>query len=191
MAVASLQPGHEALIQYDDGLANSVWHVRLLVSHLQEEWWIVCTPDYDLFGEQLSLANTDLAAVRFRSDRNSVPLGVAGGRIYGFTTYPTDAEWQQMLFDGQALAPGERTRLGLPMPAPIVPPAGGGGALVAAPGGPAGPLAGGAPALGGAGGANLPAAGAQAQPAAGAAASLPRAAQRHWQGGQGPRPRPP
>ena len=86
MAVASLQPGHEALGLYDDS-PRGLWHVRLLLHHLHEDYWIVVTPDYDIFGKHPSMANGDLAGVRFRTQRSQIPLGVEGGRIYGFATY--------------------------------------------------------------------------------------------------------
>ena len=67
-----LRAGHEALLLYDVG-GPPQWHVRLLFAHVDADLWVVCTPDYAAFVEQLSMANPDPDGGRYRSTRLAVP----------------------------------------------------------------------------------------------------------------------
>lgn len=73
---------------------------------------MVATPDYDIFPEQLSGANGDLAGIRFGADARHIPLGIDPASIYDLTDLPRGRDLAQLSFEGRALASTERERRG-------------------------------------------------------------------------------
>ena len=52
-----MESGHVALVHY--GEVPSVWHVRILLGHIQANEWQILTPDFDRYSEQLDHLNPD------------------------------------------------------------------------------------------------------------------------------------
>ena len=51
MASSSLCTGGYA---YNYCHGNNYWHTRLLIGHLEGDFWYICTPDGDMYDEQIS-----------------------------------------------------------------------------------------------------------------------------------------
>ena len=71
--------GRYALIEYDVGGAR-LWHERWLLEWIAGDEYVVCTPDRDIFVEELSLVNSDIRTMRLRPAANVVPGGVVAAR---------------------------------------------------------------------------------------------------------------
>ena len=69
------------LIEYDVG-GPRLWHERLVLAHVQEETYIVLTPDEDMYEEELSLLNTDIRSLRVKPANNRLPPGVVAAEVY-------------------------------------------------------------------------------------------------------------
>ena len=121
-ANGELCAGDQVLLRYAD--PEALWHVRILLALVTGEWWIVLTPTGDLYSEQISNANRDLLAWRFRGGAGGVPFGILPGQIFDFAPAPSPAQLQQLIAEGEQLARQERVRLGLPAAAAAPPPAG-------------------------------------------------------------------
>ncbi|CAK0837412.1 unnamed protein product [Prorocentrum cordatum] len=123
----ALRPGDVVLVRYDDDL----WHERLILFHIQGHEYVVCSPDYDIFVEQLDAQNPDLTGIRFPAAPGAAVMGV--GRARAFSPRPTAAQQQQLLAEGQQVGAAELTARGLPAAAPPgAPVAGAAGAAPAA-----------------------------------------------------------
>ena len=169
-ATASLYgPGDEVLVNY--GAADGgLWHTRWVLDHVRFNEYVVASPDYDIFTEELSMQNLDLEGLRLRPPGGGMPPGLAGAPVYGFGPM-TDADRTHLLQEGARIAAAERAALGLggpPAPAVAPPAAPAGGAAPVAP-----PAAAGAAALIPIA---VPAAAAAAPPAAAAPAAAAPAA---------------
>ena len=173
----ALSQGDFVIIKYN--VAEQLWHVRLLLSHVHQGLWVILTPDGDLYMEELSEGNRDIIGWRVFDPNGSAPYGIAPNQIYGFRNYPDAAAVQRLQDEGARHAHIERGRLGVPVAAAagvgagIPGPAGGaapgvpnlaGQAAVAVGG--AGPNAGAGPCAAGGGGGNAGLAAALAAPAA-------------------------
>jgi hypothetical protein len=117
--MASLRVGTVVLVQYADEVE---WHERLVCAWVRNNLYLVVTPDYDYFMEELSVHNPDLQGVRFYLGKGVVPLGVEPGSIYAFPALPQD-ERTQLIAEGNQVGQQEALRLGLPpLAGPIVAP---------------------------------------------------------------------
>ena len=119
----ALAPGQVVLVQYDDAL----FHQRLVCGLVDQNEWVVCSPDLDFFVEQLDLQNADLAAIRFYPPGGGSPPGVAAGQVYGFVAQTPLDIWD-LVYNGFLMAVQERASRGLaPLGAalPVAPAAGG------------------------------------------------------------------
>eukprot|EP00435_Cladocopium_sp_Y103_P047592 s239_g14.t1 len=156
-----LTPGSRILVFYD---GEVVWHVRYLLAKVDQETWIVVTPDADIYSEDVSSSNPDWSAWRVWPVGSPLPFGVDGNMIYNFNPEPDAAAISALIQEGNQHAQQERVRLGIvaagamvPVGAPgpgggVVPGLAGGGAAAAGavpanpgvnPGGVGGPAGGG------------------------------------------------
>lgn len=141
----TLPPGTFCLVNY--GEVGPVWHQRLVLSHVNLHLYIIATPDFDIYEEEMHEDNVDfVGGFRIAPDHRP-PLGINIGHIYGFAPL-TDAEKNQLFAEGFLRANAARALLGLPPHAAggqagaIIGGAAGGAAVVPAPpggGAPAGP----------------------------------------------------
>ena len=145
-------------------VGQGLFHKRLVVGHIQNSDFMVCTPDYEVYPEQLDMSNVDLDAIRFCPRPCQLPVGIPAGSAYCFQDLSAD-RLAALLEEGAVLTDTERLARGLaavggiaPLPiaavaAPLPPPP----ALV-----PAAPLL--APAVAAGAPAAVPPAAAQARP---------------------------
>lgn len=154
-AAMAMSPGRRAFLQY---VGDIMWHERIALSHVDQNEWIIATPDFDLYAEQLDSSNVNLDGFRLQTREGEIPLGIAAADVYGFRVL-TPAEMAQLTQEGDLIAQQERQARGLgaaggglalppgaavvPVPAAVPIPAG------AAPVAPAAPAAPGAGAAGG------------------------------------------
>ena len=118
---------------------DNEWHQRLILGHIAAYEYMVVTPTYDFFVEQIGGAGADIETVRLGVHGGGLPLGIDANDVFGFNdgAGPTAAERRQLLGEGQTLTEQERAARGLAGAggAPGVPP----GAVVV---GPVAPMAG-------------------------------------------------
>ena len=71
----ALEQGRRAFLQYQ-GVMPPLWHERIVLAAVRTKaaHYVVLTPTLDIFVEQLSAQNRDLAAIRFAPvERGSHP----------------------------------------------------------------------------------------------------------------------
>ena len=106
----SLQ-NRQVLLLYDVG-GPDLWHERMVMTHVQDDDYIVATPDQDVFVESLSLLNDDLRGIRVKSAPNAVPPGIAANSIYALPVFSA-AELGALRQQAQAILAVERAARGL------------------------------------------------------------------------------
>ena len=105
-----------------------VFHTRLATAHIENDEWLIATPDLDLYPEELNARNGDISQF-FHSSTGAIPRRVPRGSIYAFQPM-TAQEYARIMSQGQRAAEAEKIRRGL---GPAAPAGGGAGAAVAAP----------------------------------------------------------
>eukprot|EP00930_Biecheleria_cincta_P024579 TRINITY_DN17587_c0_g1_i2.p1 TRINITY_DN17587_c0_g1~~TRINITY_DN17587_c0_g1_i2.p1 ORF type:complete len:511 (-),score=60.70 TRINITY_DN17587_c0_g1_i2:814-2346(-) len=109
MAAAGIVAGSRVFIRYD---GFDLWHERLALSHVAQNEWVVCTPDFDLFVEQLDGGNVDLDRVRVQVQPGILPLGIPPNQCYRHRAL-TVAEEAQLLTEATTIANAEKNLRGL------------------------------------------------------------------------------
>lgn len=69
------------LLEYDVP-GPVVIHERMILDHVSGDDYVVCTPDRDVFVEQLTVENSDLRSFRLRPSPNQLPPGVQAAQVY-------------------------------------------------------------------------------------------------------------
>ena len=115
-----MESGQLALVNY--GEAPVVWHARLLLAPTTGSSWIILTPDYDRYEEQLDQFNPDYVGFEFLGDNPNIPGHIPAAAVYGFA--PLDpaflaGEVRQAKVEANAI----RVSRGLPPLAPAGAPA--------------------------------------------------------------------
>lgn len=149
--------GRIVLVRYD---GFQEWHERMILMHVETSFYLIVTPDYDFFVEQLDLRNGDIDGLRQYGPGEVLPTGVAGNRIYAFAPLTAREIWD-LLVEGRQLGLAERAARGIMGAVANLPPA---------------PAAGGAPVrphLAPGGSATIPQAAAGAAGGAGAGFAVP------------------
>lgn len=132
-----LKQGDRLLVFYE---TDVVWHARLLLALVDQNLWVILTPDGDIYAEEVSDGNMDWSAWRVWPMGSPVPFGVDPALIHDFHPPPADAVLQQLFQEGCHHAHQERVRLGINNAAPA--PHGAGGGVMGV-GGPVVPVGGG------------------------------------------------
>lgn len=127
----SLSDGDRAYVQH--AAEPGRYHARLVLGHVEGAEWVVCTPSFDVYVEEISVESGDMTDVRIGSG-SRLPVGLLEGNVFGFDPPLRAPQVRALLDEGRRLAALERARRGL---GPVGPrgPADGGGGLGAA-GGP-------------------------------------------------------
>lgn len=107
--MGALEPGSSAYVAYDEDL----YHERLILCWVQAGEYIVASPDFDVFIEQLDAASGDVSAIRYGDNSGILPAGLAGQRIYSFNPRPTGLPLSQLIGEGVRHARTERLARGL------------------------------------------------------------------------------
>lgn len=101
----------QLLLQYD--VAGPVlWHERLVLAHIQNEDYIVATPDQDVHYEELSLLNADLRGIRVKPSPHALPPGILPAQVYPLPPF-TPVEMAALRLEAQRVLAVERTARGL------------------------------------------------------------------------------
>lgn len=111
------------------GTTTGLYHDRLVLAACacQRGWHVVLTPDFDLYEEQVSLENQDIASFHIAPpEPGSLPFGLTELNTYRFRAQPGPERMAQMLVDARHAA----AAFGLPpgagagaMAAPLAAPA--------------------------------------------------------------------
>ena len=118
-----------AYIRYD---GFDEWHERLVLGHIQNDEYMIVTPDFDFYPEQLSANNGDLDGFRVQGAGGVLPVGVQAFLVYGFAAM-TGADRAQVMAEGKQLVDAERAARGLVVRPGAPLPAAAAAAVVAAP----------------------------------------------------------
>ena len=108
--------GSEVLIRYDPPDPPE-WHARLVLAevggdgHLVD-FYIVMTPDMDIYADDFGAANPDTAALRDRPVDRSIPYGIPAAQVYDFASLPSAAELRQLVGEAEGMAVAALARLG-------------------------------------------------------------------------------
>lgn len=94
-------------------VGEDVFHERLVVGWVESSEYVILTPDFDLYIEQLDAGNGELSGLRVGDTLGTVPLGLAGADIYSFQHRPAGAGLAGVLRERAALAATERQSRGL------------------------------------------------------------------------------
>jgi hypothetical protein len=105
-----LSTGSVVLLGY---VGEDMFHERLVIGYVAGSEYVVVTPDFDIFVEQLDLANADLSAIRFPTTGGGLPIGIQAGGIYQFAQMSA-GEKSALLEEGGRYARVERAQRGLP-----------------------------------------------------------------------------
>jgi len=114
---AAFAAGDRALLNYGEP-GGPFWHVRMVLGHVHGHDYVVLTPDFDTFVEELSTHNADLEGFRVMSPGGGAPPGLGGATMYGFRPM-TAAERRDLIAEGRRMGQAERAALGLAAPAAV------------------------------------------------------------------------
>ena len=104
-----IRSGHLCYVEYQ-GFPGVV-HTRLAIEQVENDEWLIATPDQDLYVEVLARNNPEFSRFWHVSD-GSLPARVPRNQIYAFQ--PMSAQqYARLLSRGQALAQTERQRRGV------------------------------------------------------------------------------
>ena len=105
--MAALAPGAIAYVCY---VGDDLWHERVVVGNAE---YVVCSPDFDIFIEQLDAGNADLSGIRYSDETGGLPVGMTGAQAYSFTVRVGGLQLVGLLREGEAHARTERLGRGL------------------------------------------------------------------------------
>ena len=127
--------GEFAYVQY---VADPGWHhMRFLAGWVQNDDFVIMSPDFAVYVETMAMHNRDLADIRFGDELGTRPVGLPAPGIYAFAPVLTAVQRNTLMAEGRRLAAVERRQLGLAPDAQVHPAVPGGAA--APPGGAARP----------------------------------------------------
>ena len=101
--VMAYPPGRVVLVRYD---GDPTWHERLVLAHVDQSEFVICTPDFDLYLEQLDLRNDMLTGLRQYGPGGQLPAGVPAILMYGMAPM-TLQEVHDLLVEGRTLSQAE------------------------------------------------------------------------------------
>ncbi|CAK0818286.1 unnamed protein product, partial [Prorocentrum cordatum] len=104
--------GITVFLNYGDAL----YHERILLAWVVDSLFIVITPDFDVYIEQIDASNPDLEALRVSDHAGSIPFGLTGAQLYRFRARPAGADLVNLMAEGRHHARVERAARGLAPP---------------------------------------------------------------------------
>ena len=121
----SLKTGGYAFLFYH---GDAYWHQRLLIGHLESDVWYICTPDGDMYDEQISEDNPDLVSVKVGTGDDGLgsPAGL-GEFVHCFKrgfgrVGLTESKHARLMAEGEEYLKAERERRGVHGPALVAQP---------------------------------------------------------------------
>ena len=118
----------QVILQYDVP-GPDLWHERLVLAHICDEDYVVCTPDREVHYEQLPLLNEDLKLIRVKPSHNVLPPGVDANEVYPLPIFSA-ADAAALRLEAQHVLTAEKAARGLG-DAPVAPAVGSGAAFLA------------------------------------------------------------
>ena len=121
--------GSQVFVDY--GEVPQVVHSRSVLSHIQNDDYVICTPDLDIYTETLSRNNPDYVDFPPSLPGGGIPPALAGVNVYNFGAL-TATDYAGLLQAGRDEADAERARLGIgapPLHAGMAAPAAGAGSV--------------------------------------------------------------
>ena len=115
-----LQPGSTVLVWYT---GDTVWHERLILGHISSSWYLIVTPDEDIYPQELSVP--PLGYVMIMPNHRRVPNSLRARTTYRFEDGPRGVAYstsqKRTLIDRAAEEViAEREKRGLPPDGDIV-----------------------------------------------------------------------
>jgi len=109
-----LAQGMLVYVDYDagGGVGYNEYHERLVIAHIQGDEYLVASPTFDLFFEQLSAGNADIADMRLGGLNGEVPIGLCADLIFGFGVI-NRVQRNGLLLEGERMAVLERAHRGI------------------------------------------------------------------------------
>ncbi len=98
--------GEVVFIAYAD--APALFHARLLAGHIVGHSWIVVTPSFGVYEEDVSLANPELETLRFGRAPGLPPFGLLPANLYDFVPALTPAQITVLVAEGGQLLVSSR-----------------------------------------------------------------------------------
>ena len=104
-----LPAGRSAFVNYVGNPTE--WHERVILGHVTGNTYVICTPDFAIYPEDLQRdANNE--QVRFAMADGHLPLGIDPAEVYGFDPISV-GQRARLLEEGALLARQEKLRRGL------------------------------------------------------------------------------
>jgi hypothetical protein len=110
LGMALLLPGRRVFIAYAG--YEDLYHERLVLAHVNLTNYVIATPDFDVYTEQLDISNMDLASLRLDTLVDGLPVGVNLSQTYRFAALQALHE-ALLIWEGTVIAVRERAALGL------------------------------------------------------------------------------
>lgn len=89
--MATWKPGDRVFVQY---AAGDIFHEMLLLHAVGPRFWVICTPDFDVYGEDVAVGQ-DAHAVRYQGRRAGLPAGISEAYRFSRLTAAQLADLQQ------------------------------------------------------------------------------------------------
>ena len=112
-----MESGHLALVRYE-GQVPALYHARLLLAPTARNNWMILTPDFDRYEEQLDHTNSDFDDFIYLWAHGNPPPHIPGHMIYSFAPMDPGVLTNQMT-QARVEANAIRVIHGLP---PLAPP---------------------------------------------------------------------
>eukprot|EP00438_Fugacium_kawagutii_P012341 Skav221972 [mRNA] locus=scaffold195:903653:904270:- [translate_table: standard] len=120
--------GRHVLLEYAVG-GPRLWHERLALEHIDGDNYVVCTPDEDVYSEELGVLNQDVRSIRVMAAPGAYPPDIGAARVYPLPAFAANV-MVRLRAEAQRVADQERQALAAGA-APAVPAA---AAVAVAPG---------------------------------------------------------
>ena len=98
--------GRHVLVEYAVG-GPRLWHERLVLEHVGGDNYIVCTPDQDVYLEELGVFNQDVRSIRVMTAPGVYPADIGAGRVYGLPAFDPNT-MNAIRAEGRRVADQER-----------------------------------------------------------------------------------
>ena len=116
---AAIAEGDYAYMSYGERRAGrALYHQRFLAAHVEGAEWVVVTPDWDAYIEEITATIDGAVDVRLGGRDGALPAGLTQDMIYGFQgALPQGRRRAALIDEGRRLAAVEVARRGLAKPA--------------------------------------------------------------------------
>ncbi|CAE8626360.1 unnamed protein product [Polarella glacialis] len=89
--------GHVVLVRYHGA---QMWHERLLLAVVSGPEFVVVTPTWDYFAEEIAMTNPDLSGLTQYLPDGTRPQGVGPHHVFGFAAIDA-IHYQHLMVEGE------------------------------------------------------------------------------------------